>query len=348
MHPRGRVYWLIPIHGPVVVPTLNDDDVKLLSGRADHHWVNREDSAQKKNTKVPIPSRGYYLDPERAQPEHSTSTSPPLRLHHEADALKVNTSGIVKKQRSAHPAPIIWSPTLLHHFLHSFLLPLRLSAMYSFSITFSSAKPDPFIDLHPAAPLSSHLYVSKFKSKSKSGAKSKSERDVNVTTTEVTNAAAQPLANDSVADHNNGPPGKLDATTVTAQMPGAADKIAPPPPRPPVRVEAGDHLRLYCDAADALSLRTWLNGVEVDRSVISNMGNQAGDAGLKNVRDVAKVMQKTPVQAGKDVTGDGDQEGPKMSREADVNIDNIDTGCRLFERVRLCLIGERGEVLMVA
>jgi hypothetical protein len=70
----------------------------------------------------------------------------------------------------------------------------------------------------------------------------------------------------------------------------------------PVRVEAGDHMRVYCDAKDALSLRTWLHGVHVDAKATG----QPGDAGT----------------------------GGK--------------GRRLFDKVRLCLIGERGEVLIVA
>jgi len=73
-------------------------------------------------------------------------------------------------------------------------------------------------------------------------------------------------------------------------------------PKQPVRVEAGDHMRVYCDAKDALSLRTWLHGVHVDAKATG----QAGDAG----------------------------HGAK--------------GRRLFDKVRFCLIGEKGEVLIVA
>lgn len=70
---------------------------------------------------------------------------------------------------------------------------------------------------------------------------------------------------------------------------------------PPVRPEVGDHLRLYCDAGEALSLRTWLNGVAIDPNAVGS-----GDA----VREAKSY--------------------------------------KLFEKVRLCLIGERGEVLIVA
>lgn len=69
----------------------------------------------------------------------------------------------------------------------------------------------------------------------------------------------------------------------------------------PVRPEVGDHMRIYCDAKEALSLRTWLNGVAIDPTVI------------------------------------GQAEGAVESKP-----------CKLFDKVRLCLIGERGEVLMIA
>ncbi len=64
----------------------------------------------------------------------------------------------------------------------------------------------------------------------------------------------------------------------------------------PVRVETGDHIRVYCNAKHALALRTWFHGIEVDRGSI-----QSGEGILK-----------------------------------------------LFHRVRLVLVGERGEALVVA
>lgn len=74
-------------------------------------------------------------------------------------------------------------------------------------------------------------------------------------------------------------------------------------PTPPVRPEVGDHLRVYCDAKEALSLRTWLNGVAVDRSAVDGDGITTGGQGQPR---------------------------------------------KLFEKVRLCLVGDRGEVLIVA
>lgn len=72
----------------------------------------------------------------------------------------------------------------------------------------------------------------------------------------------------------------------------------------PVRPEAGDHMRIYCDAKEALSLRTWLNGVAIDPTIIGQAGQAGGGVESK--------------------------------------------AWKLFDKVRLCLVGERGEVLMIA
>ena len=64
----------------------------------------------------------------------------------------------------------------------------------------------------------------------------------------------------------------------------------------PMRVETGDHIRVYCDAKCILSIRTWFHGVEVDRAAV-----KAGEGTLK-----------------------------------------------LFNKIRLVLVGERGEALIVA
>ncbi len=79
-----------------------------------------------------------------------------------------------------------------------------------------------------------------------------------------------------LVSHQHTPPGKQGTT--------------------PARVDAGDHVRVYCDARYALGLRTWLYGIEVDRAVI--------------------------------------KAGTGMFRP--------------FDKVRLVLAGERGEVLIVA
>lgn len=213
-NPCGRVYWLIPIHGPVVVPNLNDD--VLTSPIAT------------KETTIPLPSPAVY-----------------------------STKGADAKTRLGRPATVHWNVSLLDHFIQSFLLPLRRSRVYGISIVFSGPKPDSFIALIPPATLLKHDHID-----------------------------SSPLKRNGV----------LAQDVILDKISNGSS------PSQPVRVEAGDHMRVYCDAKDALSLRTWLHGVHVDAETTG----QAGDAGL----------------------------GGK--------------GRRLFDRVRLCLIGEKGEVLIVA
>jgi len=215
-NPYGRVYWLIPIHGPVIVPHLNDD--VLTSPIA-----TTEDA-------IPIPSSATFA----VKTPHTPRT----------------------KGRTNRPAPIPWTASLLDHFIQSFLLPLRRSRVYGLSIVFSAPKPDPFIALLPPPQLIEHAHSMK------PGSNRKAEIEKENATTGV-----PPLEEHSASGR-------------------------------PVRVEAGDHMRIYCDAREALSLRTWLHGIHVD--------GQPGQGG------------------------------------------NGEKGRRLFDKVRLCLIGEKGEVLIVA
>jgi hypothetical protein len=217
--PESRVYWLIPIHGPVIVPGLND---KALS--ANHRVIERD---------VPVPSSAAF---------HTDITA----------------AGI-PHGKLCRPAPIAWTASLLNHFVQSFLLPLRQSRLYGLSIAFSGPKPDPFIALVPPTPLTRHQYAGKAR-----------------------------LANGQA-------PKKLVTNGDDDTRPADASTML----NGPARIEAGDHIRLYCDASEALSLRTWLHGVHVDASHGVAAGAQA-------------------------------------------------KGKRMFDKVRLCLIGPRGEVLIVA
>ena len=216
-NPYGRVYWLIPIHGPVIVPDLNDDVLTSPIATTEHE--------------IPLPSPATFSNKVHNSPK--------------------------TKMRANRPALVHWTTSLLNHFIQSFLLPLRRSRVYGLSIVFSGPKPDPFIALLPPPKLMDHAHNGKPRSKAK----------VEVQKENVS-AAMSPLGGS-----------------------GPASGV-------PVRVEAGDHMRIYCDVKEALSLRTWLHGIHVD--------GQAGQAG------------------------------------------NGDKGRRLFDKVRLCLIGEKGEVLIVA
>ena len=205
-NPYGRLYWLIPIHGPIIVPRLNDDII--------------ESGSNGKEKDIPVPSSAKY------------ATGHPSTI----------------AAKAVRPALMKWTPELLNHFVKSFLLPLRQSRLFSLSVAFSGPKPDPFIDLPTPGPLTRHLYAPKSKSNS--------------------DATKQD-------DHPT-----------------------------PVRPEAGDHMRVYCDAKEALGLRTWLNGVAVDPTIVGPAGQPGGG------------VESRP--------------------------------WKLFDKVRLCLVGERGEVLMIA
>jgi len=57
------------------------------------------------------------------------------------------------------------------------------------------------------------------------------------------------------------PPTSLRSWSMISPAAGPGDSASLP-----VRPEMGDHIRLYCDARYALSLRTWLNSIEVELS----------------------------------------------------------------------------------
>ena len=87
--------------------------------------------------------------------------------------------------------------------------------------------------------------------------------------------------------------------------PAGADQPATSPERP----EMGDHMRIYCDAKWALSLRTWLHAIEIDLDAL-----------------------KTEVS----------ENGGKEERHGQIGL------YRPFDKARLVLVGERGEALAVA
>lgn len=83
----------------------------------------------------------------------------------------------------------------------------------------------------------------------------------------------------------------------------------------PVRPEIGDHIRIYCDADRALSLRMLLNGIEVEPSILDADDSTGG--GRKPSQSVTLKRGRYSPFGGSD-------------------------------KIRLVLVGERGEALVVA
>jgi hypothetical protein len=102
----------------------------------------------------------------------------------------------------------------------------------------------------------------------------------------------------------------------------------------PVKPECGAHIRLYVDAKHALSLRTWLNCVDIP-------WKDVGDHGTRHAHEIKLKTGLGPSSSAADGSGVIDtQQGSSKAKKG--------MGLRVFSRVRLALVGERGEVLVVA
>ena len=84
-------------------------------------------------------------------------------------------------------------------------------------------------------------------------------------------------------------------------------------------MEAGDHLRIYSDAKYALALGTWLYGIEYDVLRFET----------KDVERFGEIGERRQDGQG----GEAKETGKVV---------------KLFEKVRLALVGARQEVLIVA
>ncbi|WVF68117.1 hypothetical protein IAT40_002880 [Kwoniella sp. CBS 6097] len=273
VYPRRRVYWLIPLHGPVLIPTLNhplDNDGDYL-GEVPHASV-----ADNKTNKI-VPSTGYFFD------------SPVSELSDESS-------------KKIKPAPIEWTKSALLSFLENFLHPLYLdpdTPVGHISYAFSGPKPDPFLDLPTPKPLENHLDVSPLSSMT--------------------------AGDKATGDHDALAPGQAQNSVEHSKAKLAVEPAPPIGTKPnfdltgqPVRPEAGDHLRIYCDATHALPLRTWLHNVRIPIS-----GPNA------NVDTARGIVAESEGDSVPQVNGE--------SREL-----------RIFYKIRLTLVGDRGEVLIVA
>lgn len=104
----------------------------------------------------------------------------------------------------------------------------------------------------------------------------------------------------------------------------------------PVRAECGDHIRVYVDAKYALALRTWLYALEIncetsrkeEVGVQRKVSESSGGIGMEGTVQSGDVLLN---DTGKLENGKGKGRG-----------------LRVFHKARLALIGEKGEVLVVA
>ncbi|OCF34451.1 hypothetical protein I316_03965 [Kwoniella heveanensis BCC8398] len=289
-YPKNRVYWLVPLHGPVLIPTLNhplDDtgDVHFDAVVAPIIGRDMDAQAKMKDQRKIVPSTGHLLD---------------------------NLADIPgNNQKERKPTPVKWTPSLLLSFLERFLHPLYLDPsmpLGTISYAFSGPKPDPFLDLPTPKPLDRHLVVDLSLTSAEEAANDQSAQN------------RQELARAETADEQaSRPKARPKITTASANQAEAGSDVHTVKP---VRPEAGDHLRIYCDAAHALQLRTWLHNVRI------------------------------PLSGGRGVAAAETRPGATTAKVYNGNAAIIDGGeseeVRVLYKTRLTLVGDRGEVLMVA
>ncbi|WVR08440.1 hypothetical protein IAU60_005495 [Kwoniella sp. DSM 27419] len=129
-NPRMRVYWLVPIHGPVLVPGLSDNPVYPSS-----------------KYQQPCPTAANLVKQDEISAVHHQTTR--------------NFAQGANKSKS--PRVIEWTRGLLLTFLETFLRPLYMDddrPLGSLSYALSGPKPDPFLDLPSAKVLDTHVVPS--------------------------------------------------------------------------------------------------------------------------------------------------------------------------------------------
>lgn len=281
------MYWLIPVHGPVVVQGVNT--LPEPQPRPSTRAASKSDS----------PEDASIILSQFNDTQSSSLGIPSVPIPSQATLSSVRP----KVDLRTRPAPLAWTPALVRHFWTDFVLPLQTDPVLplgNISLAVSGPKPDPFIALKPPKPLKRHMHAGK-------------------------------------AEH-------------TLEI-------------PPVRVEAGDHIRLYCDAKHALRLRTWLYGIEVDMESLvreSRSGTRGEAAAGKAVaaasdgrgtatglvakaNDLRRAVLLSRQNAGESAPAGAGQESaaaPRMEKSKKL--------VKLFDKVRLTLVGPRGEVLIVA
>lgn len=299
-----RVYWLIPVHGPVVVPGVNalpEPFPRQSTGAA-------ADAA----TKSDSPEDASIILSQFNDTQFSSLGAPSVPVPSQATLTSIRP----RVNPATRPAPLAWTPALLRHFWNDFVLPLQKDPVLplgNISLAVSGPKPDPFIALKTPKPLRRHMHAGK---------------------AEMSSSPTQP-----------------------GESAGSA----------PVRVEAGDHIRLYCDAKHALRLRTWLYGIEVDMMAVEreSPGGSDGDVPADKTRPASRsaVGSGGTISMGLVAKADDLRRAVLLSRQtagesAVVGIGSESAAIsrkekgkklvKLFDKVRLTLVGPRGEVLIVA
>ena len=267
-------------------------------------------------------------------------------------------------------------------------------------LALSGPKPDPFLDLPqipPCGTSSASKSARRGRGRDATGRGPQRHRGLlPVPAPDVTPIKAESGVQDELLNRS--------AVSEAAQ---AQERSAPPKPMPalpptakPVMPECGDHIRIYLDARHALSFRSWLHAVQLDRPTLFDDddgvelgGRAAGDAGVMPgpeavtrsrpggvVRSKGAMLQaaaagrrglapmSSTIQPSFVPQDDSVAPGSEVSAQADCAIqaggmargatprggkEVRGTGAgiakvRQFNKVRLALIGDRGEVLVVA
>ncbi|EIW69875.1 hypothetical protein TREMEDRAFT_73644 [Tremella mesenterica DSM 1558] len=343
-NPKARVHWVIPIHGPVILRDGPSDPLQLsLSSSHDQTSapIHRPDShlpipssthmsstktfakdGQNQRTlyrSIPTPSPAILIFPSS---QTTATKDPTTSLPHQMLDRTRPLSKDSDVPSFPTPATLYWTPSLLQHVLDEFFLPMQNEGLFGpVSIRLSGPKPDPFLDLIPCRPPKEHACLrSKLSSVHRANAPQDGHipKSVNSSTngTDVLKQKGK-RKRDSVQDGLDGGSSQsqmADADTSIVSEDQTSQTVERKEDIPPVSVETGDHIRLYCDASISLSLRTWLNGIEVDSTFLQTSSSSLFNPHISDVEAV--------------------KEG--------------NTHKRVFDKVRLTLIGEKGEVLIVA
>lgn len=339
-YPTARVYWVIPVNGPVVVRGVNDHD---LPGSATSKKANtRMHSPAAVDTSVQPAGMG-------SKRELLDSAKHPLCP---STAHLAQSDDLPSVHPLARPFPLLWTPTTLLLFWQR-LCSVQEDASRMFgglSVVLSGPKPDPYLDL----PLPSTM-MSETATRGASGTINpigpKRHRGV------LGRVAGATSTTTNVAKTHT----DIDVRARTAD---AVLNAKPHTERHrPVLPECGDHIRIYLEAQYALSFRSWLHAVQLDDPHLSAVGQdrapgtEDGDEGRGGPVGQARTqagprpnlvpMSSTigPTISTTGVTGTagtvGFEGGSKRVKEAVGKV-------RRFNKVRMTLVGDRGEVLVVA